>query len=109
MYFHYCIHVHVHAFYKLLACYFSNKVSDVGLVKALHLSALSDIVHHWKNVATAEQLHKMVDQTLLQLKLHVHINKNRSCLSSNKKNSTIMHNIMSLNKLKKVQHTVHCT
>ena len=74
-------------------------MSDVGLVEALHLSALSDIVHHWKDVTTAEQLHKMVDQTLLQLKLHVHINKNRSCLSSNKKDSTIMHNIMSLNKL----------
>lgn len=42
---------------------------DVCLIEALHLSALCDVVHHREDMATAQQMDKVVHKTLLQLKL----------------------------------------
>lgn len=49
--------------------YLSYKMSNVRLVQALHLCTVCNIVHHWQDMATAEQLNQVINQALLQLKL----------------------------------------
>ena len=39
------------------------------LVEALHFHAVSHIVHHREDMATAQQLYKVIHKALLQLKL----------------------------------------
>ena len=74
---------HYHEWNFPYLCY---KVSYVSLIEAFHLRALCYIVHHWQDMATAQQMDEVIHKTLLQLKLEgkrrQRLNNMTSCLCS---------------------------
>lgn len=47
----------------------ADKVSDVGVVEGVQLHAAADVVDHGENVAAAQKVDQVLDETLLQLHL----------------------------------------
>ena len=45
--------------------YFTHEVTNVGVVQRSHLHAVTDVVHHWQDVTTAQQVNHVLHQTLL--------------------------------------------